>query len=59
MIPILSNFYVFLGIILFLALVLGAQNYSSRVKMAMLLFGTLVLLCLEKPDWLMNMLRIM
>ena len=54
---ILGNFYFFLGLIIVVAMVLSAKNFSLFKKMIMLLIFASVPLCIEKPDWFGDLLQ--
>jgi hypothetical protein len=53
----LGNLYFVLGVIFILVIVLQAPNYSSMKKIGILLVTALILLYVEKPDWLVDSLR--
>ena len=55
--PIITNFYVMLGILLVAILILQAGNYSPMQKMVVLLVLSLALLWMEKPEWIAMVLR--
>lgn len=53
----LGNFYFFLGLVLVVAMVLSAKNFSSLKKLVMLLIIASVLLYIERPDWFVDLLQ--
>jgi hypothetical protein len=55
--PIISDFYIILGVLLLIIFVLQISNFSFMQKAGILVAITLALLWVERPEWFVDLLR--
>lgn len=53
----LGNFYSVIGLIVIVVIILQAPNFSLLKKSIILLTLLLVVLCIDRPDWFVDLCR--